>query len=322
VKRRRFLEVLGGTLAGAMVPAGLRASATSASVFSRASATDEAFVERWSWAMGQPVHLQLFARSESAGYEAAQAALTELRRVEHLLSRFDDTSELSELNRRAGRAALKPGPDLLAALNAAAHYYRITDGAFDVAVEPLMRAWGFHAPRRSEPSAAEVAEARGEVRAAHIDLKEGHARLRTRATQLDLGGIGVGHGLDRAAAVLSAAGVRRALIDVSGDCLALDPPPGETGWRVGVADPDRPGATIGSTLLCRSALATSSNLVSVVRYGQVVRGHVMDPASGWPAERCRQVTVVADSGTAADALSTAALVNPKALALVRRSWVV
>ena len=322
MKRRRFLGLLGGTLAGAIVPGRLRAGATSASVFSRGSATDEAFVERWSWAMGQPVHLQLFARSESAGYEAAQAALAELRRVERLLSRFDDSSELSELNRRAGQVALDAGPDLLAVLRAAARFHRTTDGAFDVAVEPLMRAWGFHAPRSSEPSAAELAEAREEVRAARIDLGNGRVRLRTRATQLDLGGIGVGYGLDRAAAVLRSAGIHRALIDVSGDCLALDPPPGETGWRVGVADPDRRGATIGSTLLCRSALATSSNLVSVVRYGRAVRGHVMNPASGWPADRCRQVTVIADSGIAADALSTAALVAPKALALVQRSWVV
>ena len=322
MKRRRFLGLVGGTLAGVIVPGRLRAGATTASVFSRGSATDEAFVERWSWAMGQPVHLQLFARSESVGYEAAQAALAELRRVERLLSRFDDTSELSELNRRAGQSALEAGPDLLAVLGAAARFHRVTDGAFNVAVEPLMRAWGFHAPRIREPSAAEVAEARDEVRSARIDVGNGRVRLRTRATQLDLGGIGVGYGLDRAAAALKSAGIQRALIDVSGDCLALDPPPGETGWPVGVADPDRPGATIGSTLLYRSALATSSNLVSVVRYGQAIRGHVMNPASGWPADRCRQVTVVAGSGVEADALSTAALVAPNALALVRRSWVV
>ena len=71
-----------------------------------------------------------------------------------------------------------------------------------------------------------------------------------------------------------------------------------------------------------SRMATSSNLVSVVRYGRAIRGHVMDPATGWPAHRCRQVTVVARTGLAADALSTAALVSPKALGLVRRSWVV
>ena len=313
MRRRAFLGSLGAGIAGAAAPRWLAASPC---------ADGDVLVERWSWAMGQPVHLRLFAVSEAAGYEAAQAALAELRRVEDVLSRFDDASELSELNRRAGRGALSVGPDLLAVLRAAHRFEQATDGAFDVAVEPLMRAWGFHSPRATEPTAAELTEARLAVRAARIDLMDGRAALASRTTQLDLGGIGVGYGLDRAAEVLQAAGIRRALLDVSGDCLALDAPPGERGWRVDVADPVRPGATIGSTRLRHAALATSSNLVSVVHYGRAVRGHVMDPLTGWPADRCRQVTVVARSGLEADALSTAALVAPKALGLVLRSWVV
>lgn len=313
MRRRDFLGALGAGLAGAAAPRWLAASAPAAG---------EVFVERWSWAMGQPVHLQLFAASEAAGYETAQAVLAELRRVERALSRFDEASDLSELNRRAGRGALAAGPDLMAVLGAALRFEHATGGAFDAAVEPLMRAWGFHAPRTTEPTAAELAEARAAVRAARIDLRNGRAALEGRATQLDLGGIGVGYGLDRAAGVLRARGIRRALLDVSGDCLALDAPPGEAGWQVDVADPDRPGAVIASTRLRHAALATSSNLVSVVRYGRAIRGHVMDPATGWPAQRCRQVTVVAPTGLEADALSTAALVSSKALGLVRRFWVV
>jgi thiamine biosynthesis lipoprotein len=311
VRRRDFLGALTAGLAGAATPRWLAASAP---------AGGDVFVERWSWAMGQPVHLELFAASEAAGYETAQAVFAELRRVERVLSRFDETSDLSELNRRAGRRALAAGPDLMAVLTAALRFEHATGGAFDPAVEPLMRAWGFHAPRVTEPTAAELAEARAAVRAARIDLQNGRAALAGRATQLDLGGIGVGYGLDRAAEVLRALGIRRALLDVSGDCLALDAPPGEAGWRVDMADPERPGAVIASTRLRHAALATSSNLVSVVRYGRAIRGHVMDPATGWPARRCRQVTVVARTGLEADALSTAALVSPKALGLVRRFW--
>jgi FAD:protein FMN transferase len=120
--------------------------------------------------------------------------------------------------------------------------------------------------------------------------------------------------------VLRRAGIRRALLDVSGDCLALGAPPGERGWLVEVADPDKPGGTIARTRLRDAALATSSNLVSVIRYGQAVRGHVMDPDSGYPASGCRQVSVVARSGIEADALSTAMLVSPRLFAGVLRSY--
>jgi thiamine biosynthesis lipoprotein len=307
VRRREFLGVLGAGLAGAAMPRWPAA---------------EVFVERWSWAMGQPVHLQLFAASEAGGYEAAHAALAELRRVEAALSRFDSASDLSELNRHAGRGAMAAGPDLVAALLAAQRFGRLTGGAFDPAVEPLMRAWGFHAPRATEPTPAELAEVRAAVLAARIEVEGRRVALASAATQLDLGGIGVGYGLDRAGEVLRAAGIGRALLDVSGDCLAIGAPPGESGWRVGVADPDRPGAVIAATRLRDAALATSSNLVSVVRYGRAVRGHVMDPASGWPATGCRQVTVVARTGIEADALSTASLVSPERFRGVLRSYVV
>jgi thiamine biosynthesis lipoprotein len=313
MKRRDFLAALGGIWAmGRGVPPvrGPRAGAS------------DTLVERWSWAMGQPVHLQLFARSEAEGYAAAQAALAELRRVEAALSRFDDTSDLSELNRRAGRPALSVGADLAAVLAASLRLHRATSGAFDPAVEPLMRAWGFVVPRVGEPTAAELAEARAAVRAAGIVVEGNRVALRGAATRLDLGGIGVGYGLDRAGAVLRAAGIQRAFLDVSGDCLAIGAPPGEEGWLVEVADPARTGRIVASTRLRDAALATSSNQLSVVRYGRAIRGHVIDPASGWPATGCTQVSVVARSGLEADALSTAMLVSPIPFRGVRRAYTV
>jgi thiamine biosynthesis lipoprotein len=269
----------------------------------------ERLVERWSWAMGQAVHIQLFAQSEAAGYEAAQAALAELRRVEQRLSLFDDTSELCELNRRAGRASLTADSDLSAVLQAALRFQSASGGAFNPAIEPLMRAWGFHRPRASEPSSAEIADARAAAQAARIEIDGPTLTLPSRETQLDLGGIGVGYGLDRMASVLRRMGIERAFLDVSGDCLALGAPPGETGWRVGIADPRRSGHIIASTRLRDLALATSSNAVSVVHYGRAVRGHVIDPETGWPADAMTQVSVVAGSGIEADALSTAMLVS-------------
>lgn len=267
------------------------------------------FVERWSWVMGQTVHLQLFAQSEDAGYAAAAAALAELRRIEARLSLFDDASDLCELNRRAGRGPMRVAPDLGRVLGAADRIRLDTSGAFDAAVEPLMRAWGFHRPRSVEPTGAELQEAREAVAAATLRVDGDRASLSGTTAQLDLGGIGVGYGLDRAAEVLRRSGITRALIDVSGDLIALGSPPGTRGWRVGIADPTGHRADIAEWWLRDAALATSANTMSVVRYGRAVRGHVMDPATGYPARALFQSTVVARSGIAADALSTAMLVS-------------
>src|SRR3954464_5697582 len=86
------------------------------------------FVERWSWAMGQPVHLQLFAETERHGYDAAAAALAELRRVESRLTLFDDVSDLVELNRRAGKRGCRVGFDLSYVLSVSLRLERATAG--------------------------------------------------------------------------------------------------------------------------------------------------------------------------------------------------
>jgi len=297
VKRRAFLGVVGTGVVGMW--GGLP----------RLPGVGDRFIERWSWAMGQPVHLMTFAPSEGEGLAACAAALAELRRVEARLTLFDDASDLCELNRRAGREAMRVDRDLRAVLALAQRFRRRTGGAFDVAVEPLMRTWGFHRPRADGPSPAEIAEAREAVGSAVIELDGDRARLPNAHTQLDFGGVGVGYGIARALAVLRARGIKRAFLDVSGDCAAIGAPPGEEGWLVEVADPDRPGRVIAATRLRDTALATSANSVAVVRYGALVCGHVMNPATGWPGHALRQASVVSRDPVAADALSTAMLVS-------------
>lgn len=302
MKRRDFLRRAGGGALGLMPAAGLLPRAL-------LPGRDERLVERWSWVMGQSVQLKVFAGTDDQGYEAAAAALAELRRVEARLSVFDAASDLSELNRRAGRPAAPVGADLLAVLRAAARFQRLTAGAFDPAVEPLMRAWGFRQARAAAPSARELAEATRAVRECRVTLDGARASLATADARLDAGGIAVGYGLDCAAAELRRLGIRRALLDVSGDCLALGAPPGERGWPVAVVDSARPGRNPRIVYLRDAALATSANTVSAIRYGRMLAGHVMDPLAGRPASALLQATVVARTGIEADALSTALLVS-------------
>jgi thiamine biosynthesis lipoprotein len=204
-------------------------------------------------------------------------------------------------------------------LAASAEVRLATAGAFNVAVEPLMRAWGFHMTRSTEPSPAEIMAAREATVAAEVVLADSTITLPARHTQLDLGGVGVGYGLDRMAALLRRRGIGSGFIDISGDCLAIGAPPGESGWLVAIADPRRTGQALTEVRLRNRALATSANTVSVLRYGREVRGHVMDPSSGYPADRRVQATAVARTGILADALSTAMLVAGKAMPGVERA---
>lgn len=296
MKRREFVATLGTGLVSAFAPS-----------LPLPRLRVERFVERWSWAMGQAVHLMVFAESEDQGLEACAGALAELRRVEARLSLFDDASDLCELNRRAGRGAMRADADLRAVTGAAAAFKRETGGAFNAAVEPLMRMWGFH-PLKEEveyPARVVYAEALEAVATATVRLDGDRIELPNRHTQLDFGGIAVGYGIDRLIGVLRTAGIRRALVDVSGDCYGLGAPPGQPeGWVVQIA------GSAEDIQVRDAALATSSNARTVVRLGHCGRlGHIMNPFSGSPVEVDQKVTVLAPTALAADALSTGVLVR-------------
>ncbi len=290
--------------------------------------------------MGQPVHLRLFAESEDRGLEAAQAAFAELRRVEGLLSRFDPASELNELHRLAGRRRLRASADLVAVLGAAAAHRVASGGAFDIAVEPLMRVWGFREGRKAAPGARELAEAEAALSAAEIRIEEGRVYLPSAQTRLDLGGIGVGYGLDRAGVVLRRHGIRQALLEISGDLLALGAPPGEPGWPVdivarapaadgglAVSGTDSPATSattapvLATVRLADQALATSGQSAERRYLGSRSVGHVMDPAAAAPVSARWQATVVATTGLEADVLAKALLVSGRPTRAMQGSWV-
>lgn len=297
MKRREFVVTLSTGLTGAFLPSLPRLPRLRV----------ERFVERWSWAMGQAVHVMLFAESEDHGLEACAQALAELRRVEARLSLFDDASDLCELNRRAGRGPMRADQALRAVAAAAAAFQRQTGGAFNAAVEPLMRMWGFHPLHEhvEYPDRVVYVEALEAVATATVRLDGDRIELPNRHTQLDFGGIAVGYGIDRAIGVLRAAGIRRAFVDVSGDCYGLGAPPGQPeGWVVQIAD------SAQEVRLRDAALATSSNAKTVIRLGYFATlGHIMDPVRGSPVEVDQKVTVLAPTALAADALSTGVLVR-------------
>ena len=199
--------------------------------------------------------------------------------MEAQLSIFDDASDLSELNRHAGRGWFGAGDDLLTFLRAAERMRRLTSGAFRSGGGAAHAGVGVPRDGQGDAPDAGLCSARpvDAVRAARIVVDGRRVALPAGHTRLDPGGIGVGYGLDCARAVLRRYQIQRAFIDVSGDCLALGAPPGENGWPVTVVDSARPSRVIVSTRLRDLALATSSNAVSVVRFGDLTVGHIMDP---------------------------------------------
>lgn len=242
---------------------------------------------------------------------AFDAAFDEIERIEEALSNYRPTSELSRINRLAGTQPVTTDPEVFHLLQTSFDYSRRSDGAFDITVGPLMRAWGFFRANGHYPTAAELSRARASVGWNKVDLDPElrTVEFRSPGMELDPGGIGKGYAVDQVVAVLRDAGIASALIDAGSSTLyALGTPPGKTGWKVLVPKPADRAHAISEVLLRDNSLSTSGSYEKFFRLDGRTYCHIMDPRTGSPVQGMLQTTVIAATGTDSDALSTAMFV--------------
>ncbi len=245
-------------------------------------------IRRTHYLMGTLLEIACFADA-GAAEAALRDAFAEVARLEDVLSTFRPGSEISRVNALAESRPVSVSRDTFDCVAAAIAAARRTGGAFD----PTLKMDG------------------------HRDVVLDEERLtisfRREGLSLDLGGIGKGFALDRAARALERNGVNRAVLDFGGQILALDPPPERPqGFVVAVRDPEDDAGVLGWYEITRSSVSTSA---------AYERGpHVVDPRTGLPASAALSATVVARSAADADALSTAVgVLGPEAgLDLVAR----
>ncbi len=245
--------------------------------------------------------------------DAARAAVDEafetVARLDSLLSTYKPDSDISIVNRNSGRGFTKVDPLVIAVLDSSLFYWSLTGGAFDVTVGPLMELWGFRGGEPRVPDPAQLAEALGSVGSSGIEIDRGASsvRLRHPGAELDLGGIGKGFALDRAADVLRRRGIRDAMLNSGGNLLFMGSAAGRP-WRAGIADPRSPGGVVARFEPGPPAVSTSGDYESYFIADGVRYSHILNPKTGRPASGLRSATVIAPAATGADALSTAVFV--------------
>ena len=256
-------------------------------------------IERTRILMGTTCDIVAHGAGAQRGVEAAFA---EIARLDRVMSSWREDSDLSRWNASAGGDAACP-TDLFAVLDSSAAMAALTEGCFDPTVDPLLRAWDLRgAGRVPTPDERARALALVDWRGLRIDRAAGAASLAAPGMAVDLGGIGKGYALDRAAAILREAGVERALLNFGGEVLAIG------AWPVSIAGPRDRLEPIVEIEVRGAAVSTSAQSERGFIAGGRRYGHVLDPRSGAPVDTRASVTAIAASGTRADAISTALLV--------------
>ena len=244
----------------------------------------------------------------------ADQAFAEIDHLESQLSVYRESSEVSRLNRAAGMAAVPIEERLFELLQLSACLTVETGGSFDIASGVLIKLWGmFRGPRRV-PIAEEIAEAMTRVGMKHVRLSAANRSVQflRPGLEINLGSIGKGYALDRAAELLLANSDMNSALLHGGhsSVLAIGAEPGdERGWLVSIRHPWNPDQGLAAVRLRDRALGTSAATFQHLEYKGRKLGHILDPRTGWPAEGIASASAVADTAAEADALATAFFVQ-------------
>ncbi len=247
-------------------------------------------------AMGSTYTLALYGTDQARLRVAAEEAAEEAQRIDHLLSNYLPTSEWSEVNRGAAKGPVRVSPELFDLLTDCTNYSKVSEGAFDITVGPLMKVWGFYKGTGRMPHRAEIRGAQANVgyQAMVLDPATRTVRFTKSGLEMDPGGIGKGYAVDRMVEVIRKNGINTGLVSASGSSIyALGTPPTEPrGWKIGIKNPKNPSKTMEDVYLKDESMSTSGNYEKFFFAEGRMWSHIMDPRTGYPAEGVLSASVI------------------------------
>jgi thiamine biosynthesis lipoprotein len=279
--------------------------------------------------MGTFSRVVVIADSEWKARRCIDVAFEVQRRIDELMSYQHEDSELSRINRDAGDRPVTVNPLTFEVLQKSIEFSKLSDGAFDVTVGPLMDLWKAAGEANAPPTEEAMAEARAKVGYDKLIFEEKNMTVRfaVKGMRVDLGGIGKGYAVDKSVEAMKELGAVGGMVDLGGNIRCFGQPPrGQECWRVGLQDPNvSPDDVDTSKILLvlaitNESVATSGDYRRFVKVHGEKQSHILDTRTGKGANRLVSDTIIAPDATTADALSTAVnVLGPdEGLALIER----
>jgi thiamine biosynthesis lipoprotein len=258
--------------------------------------------------MGTVVEITLIGDDEERAKKAALQAFQEIKRIEHLMSPWIESSDVSHINRAAGKRWENVSPDTIKVIKKAEEVSQISEGAFDITVGPLVQLWRKARERGTPPEMADVEKNLNFVNFRNLVVNPaGKILLKKKGMEIDLGGIAKGYAVDKAFDLLISLGYKNLIVNAGGDLRVggtkLDQP-----WSIGIQHPRESEKIIARISISDAAIATSGDYEKFFIHQGKRYHHILDPKDGFPAEGCQSVSMIYKEGMMADALATAVFV--------------
>ncbi len=267
----------------------------------------------------QPVSQEIFAMDTymtvtaygEKGAEAAEQAIVEIQRLDEMLSTGNSTSEIAVLN-HSGKAILSEDAAYL--IERSIDLSEKTNGVFDIAIYPVMEAWGFTTQNYRVPGSEELAELLKltDISDLKYDSKSKEVSFENEGMKIDLGGIAKGYTSSRIVEIFKENGITSGMINLGGNVQVLGSKTDGSDWRVAIQSPENESDYLGILSIKDKAVITSGGYERYFEENGETYHHIIDPATGYPADSgLISVTIVSEDGTLADGLSTSLYIMGK-----------
>ncbi len=252
--------------------------------------------------MGTRCSVELWSEDKAAGAAAMASVFDDMRRIDRLMSTWKEDTEISRVNREAGKHPVKISPELFTLLETSVQYSELTRGAFDITYASVGYLYDFKKGVHPDQKAIDAALPGINWRHMKLDPKETTVFFTRPGMRIDLGGIAKGYSVDRGIEILRKQGITRAMVNAGGDTRIIGDRFGRP-WVVGVRDPDHEGKTFLKLPLTDTAFSTSGDYERYFDEDGKRFHHIIDPKTGDSARKCRSVTVISSNATRTDALT-------------------
>lgn len=237
-------------------------------------------------------------------------AVSEIKRIEALLTTFKDDSQTNEINRKAGIDSVQVDKEVFDLISRSLKISELTQGAFDITYGSIdKKLWNFDQTMTSlpDPNVARKMVRLVNFRNIELDTNQFTVFLKNKGMRIGFGGIGKGYAADRGKQILQDLGVTNGVVNASGDLTAWGNQVDGRAWTIGIADPDTK-IPFSSVPITDMAIATSGNYEKYILINGKRYAHTIDPKTGLPVTGIKSVSIISPTAELSDALATPVMV--------------
>lgn len=260
--------------------------------------------------MGTRFEITVVAPNEEIGYINIDEAVSEIERIEKIISSWDKDSETSLVNKNAGIKPVRVSRELINLIERSIKISEITDGAFDITYASMDEIWRFDGTMDKVPSKERIAKSVSKVGYQKIQLDQENQTvfLPEKGMCIGFGAIGKGYAADRAKDLLVSKDVKGGIINASGDLTTWGTKVTGEKWLVGIANPLSKDKVFSWLPIIESSVATSGNYEKYIVLDGKKYSHIIDPRTGYPTRGINSVSIFAKQAELCDAMATAVFI--------------